>query len=122
MDKMATVQVMRELHAQGRLAPEQARFMAETRPEEELYDAVADPDMVHNLADDPAHADALERLRGRLDAFLDDVPDLAVRSERQLIDEGLVADKLGEFGDRLKPLPERYALGNHRTSILEMPE
>jgi len=122
MDKMATVQVMRELHAQDRLAPEQARFMAETRPEEELYDAVADPDMVHNLAADPAHADALERLRGRLDAFLDDVPDLAVKSERELIDEGLVADKLGEFGDRLKPLPERYALGNHRTSILEMPE
>lgn len=121
MERLASVRVVRELHAQGRLTPEQAQFMARHRPAEELYDAEADPDMVRNLAENPQYADTLARLRNRLNAFLEEVPDLGARSERQLIEEGILADQLDEYAARVEPLPQRYALGDHRTPILEMP-
>ena len=54
----------------GTLTPAQARFMAPSRPAEELYDLVADPYEVHNLAADSAYADTLVALRQRLDAWL----------------------------------------------------
>ncbi len=60
------LRLMRRLHAEGKLTPEQARFMAATRPPEELYDLRADPHEVHNLADDPRHVETLDSLRGIL--------------------------------------------------------
>lgn len=39
------------------------------RPRFELYDLKADPDEVHNLADDPAHAETLAELQARLKEF-----------------------------------------------------
>jgi arylsulfatase A-like enzyme len=46
----------------GQLNATQAAFFQERQPEE-LYDLQADPDNVRNLAGDPAHRAALERLR-----------------------------------------------------------
>ncbi|RRA99241.1 sulfatase [Larkinella rosea] len=46
----------------GRLNEVQARFW-QTKPAEELYDVIADPDNVHNLATDPKYARELIRLR-----------------------------------------------------------
>lgn len=67
--------VWKELHAAGKLTPEQALFMAERKPDEELYDVQADPDEVRNLAGDPAHADTLAAMRQRLDAWLEETDD-----------------------------------------------
>jgi N-sulfoglucosamine sulfohydrolase len=39
-------------------------------PEEQLYDLLLDPAEGANLARDPAHADALTEMRGRLDAWM----------------------------------------------------
>ena len=39
------------------------------RPREELYDCVADPDQVRNLADQPEFAEIKQRLRDRLEAY-----------------------------------------------------
>jgi N-sulfoglucosamine sulfohydrolase len=39
------------------------------RPAFELYDLKADPDEIHNLAGDPAHAAVLEQLKAKLRAF-----------------------------------------------------
>jgi N-sulfoglucosamine sulfohydrolase len=39
------------------------------RPKEELYDLTADPNELKNLAADPAHAKALDDLRGKLAAW-----------------------------------------------------
>ena len=44
-------------------------------PEEQLYDLVLDPAEGTNLAADPAHADALEEMRGRLDAWMRETED-----------------------------------------------
>lgn len=49
----------------GRMTPAAAAFWG-AKPPEELYDLVADPDNVVNLAADPAHRDALERMRAAL--------------------------------------------------------
>ncbi len=58
------------LNARGELTPEQARFMAPTRPAEELYDLQNDPHEVYNLADDAAHQKILKELRAKLDAWI----------------------------------------------------
>ena len=39
------------------------------RPRFELYDLANDPDEVTNLADDPAYADTLSKLKEKLKAF-----------------------------------------------------
>lgn len=57
----------------GMLNPVQRRFW-HTKPAEEFYDMSADPDAVHNLVADPAHAAALAAHRAALDAHM-----LAVR-------------------------------------------
>ena len=62
--------LMEVLHSRGGLAPEQARFMAPIRPEEELYDLRDDPHEVHNLADEPKHEKILKELRGKLDEWV----------------------------------------------------
>lgn len=46
----------------GRLAEEHQRLLAPSRPLLELYDLEADPNEYHNLIEDPAHAEARERL------------------------------------------------------------
>jgi len=88
-----------------------------------LYDAETDPDMVHNLAGDPAHAATLIRLRDVLDRQLRETGDLAERSERELIDAGIIHDDLeGRYREEARePLPEAYALGGMRQPVVEMP-
>lgn len=45
------------------------RLIKAPRPPEELYDCVADPDQLQNLADRPEFADVKARLRARLEAY-----------------------------------------------------
>src|SRR5262249_23131810 len=58
--------LLKELHAQGKLTPAQAFLTAPTMPAEELYDLENDPHEVRNLAasTDPAHQAVLRRPRG----------------------------------------------------------
>lgn len=60
----------RELFEAGKLTPAQALMFAERKPEEELYDLVADPMETHNLATSPDHSEQLDRLRGALDKWM----------------------------------------------------
>lgn len=61
-----TLTVLQNLAKEGKLTELQARWVAPTRPEYELYDHEADPHEVNNLAADPAHKKAFERLKKRL--------------------------------------------------------
>ena len=54
--------VIRELHDEGKLTSAQQVILAETKPEEELYDLRADPHELNNLARSPAHAETLRNL------------------------------------------------------------
>ncbi len=51
---------------EGKLTPATAMFWGE-KPTEELYDMLADPDSIHNLASAPASRETLERMRTALE-------------------------------------------------------
>lgn len=69
--------LLKELHAQGKLTPEQEFLCQPAMPREELYDLDADPHEIHNLAtsDRPEHQAALARLRGVLEKWIEDTHD-----------------------------------------------
>ena len=62
--------VIQDLAKEGKLNEIQARWVAPGRPEFELYDHQADPHEVQNLAADPAHKKACDRLKKRLDQWI----------------------------------------------------
>jgi uncharacterized sulfatase len=57
------------------------------RPREELYDCVADPDQVRNLADKPEFADIKQRLRARLEAYQRQTGDPRITGDMTLFTE-----------------------------------
>lgn len=63
--------VMRELDAAGQLDVAQSALLAPDRPREELYDLRVDPYEIHNLAADPAHREALLRMRRALGRWIE---------------------------------------------------
>lgn len=65
-----TLRVMRRMHGAGELEGPPARLFADRREPEELYDILADPHETVNLAGDPAHRAALERMRSALDDWV----------------------------------------------------
>jgi len=67
--------LLKELHAAGKLTPEQAILCAPTMPEEELYDLENDPHEIRNLAKSPEHRKTLERLRSVLNKWIEDTND-----------------------------------------------
>ncbi|MFW6158830.1 MAG: sulfatase, partial [Planctomycetota bacterium] len=79
------MQEMWRLHLAGDLTGPQELMFANSRPVEELYDTDADPYEIHNLADDPAYAEELDRLRGALDAWRRDVRDLGELPESEMV-------------------------------------
>ena len=64
-----TFQEMRRLRDVGELPPEQMTCFIKPRASEELYDIVADPQELKNLAADPTHAETLKQLRAALDQW-----------------------------------------------------
>ncbi|NOH62334.1 sulfatase [Vibrio sp. RE88] len=65
------------------LTREQAQIFA-AKPEEELYDTVSDPQQLHNLADNPAYQDELERFRLALAEWQSHYADLSLIPEEKL--------------------------------------
>ncbi len=80
---MPTARVWTRLNEQGKLNPVQDRYF-HPKPTEELYDVEADPHMIHNLADDPRHADALRRMRGQLRRWQLRTRDLGLLGEYEM--------------------------------------
>ena len=68
--------LMKELHAQGKLTPVQALFMAPRKPDEELYDILIDPWEVNNLAASPKYRQTLEKMRATLKRWIEETGDM----------------------------------------------
>lgn len=88
----------RELFNAGKLSGPQLQFF-QAKPVEQLFDVEADPHEVHNLANDPQHADVVKDLRGRLAAKMRAMPDLSFYPESRLI--SIMGDPVG-FGQKHK--------------------
>ena len=67
----------------GKLGTGPTAWLAPTRAREELYDTVADPNQLTNLATDPAQVTTLNRLRAALRDWLGEIRDTAFLPEEQ---------------------------------------
>ncbi len=84
MNEMPTMQEFRRLAAAGKLTADAAKFMAPTKPAEELYDTKADPWELHNLADSKEHRADLDRLRKTLTDGMRERLDLGLLCEAEM--------------------------------------
>jgi N-sulfoglucosamine sulfohydrolase len=78
-----TLNVIEKLHAEGKLNATQQLFMAPRKPEVELYDVVADPHEVNNLAGKPAHARSVKEYAQRLETWIKETGDRGSVPESQ---------------------------------------
>jgi N-sulfoglucosamine sulfohydrolase len=84
--QMGIMQELLRLRDEGELDPVQARWFRRPKEREELYDTLADPHEVHDLARDPAYAGEVERLRRALAAWMERIGDDPLRSEEELVE------------------------------------
>jgi hypothetical protein len=84
--QMGIMQELLRMRDEGTLDPVQARWFRQPKENEELYDTVADPYEVHDLARDPAYAGEVERLRGALEEWLERIGDDPLRPEEELLE------------------------------------
>ncbi len=104
MELMPTMQVWRKMNYEGKLNATQKLFFQLTKPVEELYDVKADPHEVNNLAVDAKFAPVLKEMRAALDDWMATTHDLGAITEEEMVRRGLVADRLKEYAERVKPL------------------
>lgn len=104
MFQTPTTQVWERMFREGKLNEAQSRFW---QPKEvhELYDLRSDPDEVHDLADDPAHAATRERLGTALRQWMLQVRDVGLlpEGEMQRRSEGTTIYAMGHD-------PEQYRI------------
>jgi hypothetical protein len=69
--------LLKQLHAEGKLTPAQEFLCQPRMPDEELYDLRTDPFEIHNLAKSttPEHQRELKRLRAVLEKWIEDTND-----------------------------------------------
>lgn len=87
---------LRSAHDAGLLDAVQLQLFAPTRPAEELYDLTTDTWEVKNLANDPAHATTLAKMRSRLDHWIENSHDRGRDPEPAAQYESDMAAYLGE--------------------------
>lgn len=79
-DNLDSMQALWRLGDKGQLNATQ-RLWFDNHPPEELYDTLADPHEIKNLANDPGYAEVLQRMRAALKAWQQGVPDLGAMPE-----------------------------------------
>lgn len=74
-----------ELAAKGKLGPGPMTYLAPKRAVEELYDTVADPHQLRNLASDPAHEDKVRAMRAAMSVTILRTRDLGLLPESDML-------------------------------------
>jgi len=85
--QMPMMRMLLKMRDEGTLSPEQSIWFKSTKPSEELYDWTSDPYQLHDLAEDPAYAQDLERLRGVMGKWIVETKDLGAEDERDLLEQ-----------------------------------
>jgi uncharacterized sulfatase len=84
-EKGATMQELRRQHADGKLPPAARLFMANSKPNEELYDTAADPHELNNLAANPNYRQILIRMRRAHMDWVAETRDVGLIPEPEII-------------------------------------
>lgn len=94
-----------ELFKKGELNDVQAEFF-ETKAPEALYDLETDPYETNNLANDPAYKDMLLEMRGKMQSWVKELPDLSFYPEHYLV--GNAFENPVAFGQSHKTQIQKY--------------
>jgi arylsulfatase A-like enzyme len=78
-----SVNIVKDLYAQGKLTPEQQLHMAKIKPDEELFDLKNDPHEFNNVANDPAYQSTVEAMRKLIDQWIKDTGDTGQYREKK---------------------------------------
>jgi uncharacterized sulfatase len=93
--------LMLELKREGKLTPAQQLFTVDSRPAEELYDLVSDPDELHNLAGDPLYLNSLVELRTTLENWIRETGDQGeIPESREVVDP--IKKEMNEWREKEK--------------------
>ena len=84
-NQSAIMQEWLRLQAERKLTGPAALWMRTSRPAEELFDTVADPYQIHNLAAEPAHRATLERMRQAVNDWMRRIDDQGLVNEPEMI-------------------------------------
>ena len=84
-EKIPAMQELLRLRDQGDLSPEQAQWFRRSKAVDELYDTIADPHELNNLAEDPEYAEVLGKLKKEMGRWLNSIGDDPKVPERALI-------------------------------------
>jgi arylsulfatase A-like enzyme len=93
--------LMKQLHAEGKLTPVQALFMARRKPDEELYDIRNDPYEIRNLVALPKHQMTLRKMRATLENWISETDDKGRFPEKESAITPRDRERIRE--DRKKP-------------------
>ncbi|MDR1279865.1 MAG: sulfatase [Opitutaceae bacterium] len=85
LNRHPVMQEIWRLHLRGELPPLLSQLFEYPRPPEELYDTLADPAELHNLAGSPPFHHDLQRLRRATDAWLAEVGDMGAVPESEML-------------------------------------
>lgn len=73
--------LLRVLNEEGKLSELQSRLLESTKPVEELYDIINDPEETINLAENIEYKEIAETMRGKLDSWIEETGDQGVHLE-----------------------------------------
>lgn len=103
-DQMDIMQELYRLRDESQLTDEQRIWFAEKRPKEQLFDVVADPHELNDLANSSEFQHKLEELRGANDQFVQTIDDQGLIPEVALLEkiwpdkkQPITADPTWEF-------------------------
>ena len=109
-----------QLALAGQLKGPQSEYAQRFKAVEQLYDSERDPEMVHNVAGDPAYAELLKQMRQRLHDWMIETRDLALVEERELYEraKGRSLWAVGQELDNYERVLETANLQLHGESAL----
>jgi hypothetical protein len=81
------MQELLRLRDEGRLTPAQAQWFRPSKEADELFDTIADPNELNNLAENPEHREVLDNLKIEMDRWLDQIGDNPKLSESDLVEK-----------------------------------
>ena len=84
-EQIPTMQELLRLRKEGKLNDIQMQWFRNSKPKEELFDCIADPHELNNLASEPQYKQKLNELSLEMDRWLNSISDTPNLPENQLI-------------------------------------